>query len=239
MRTALTRKRAKLGSADNGNTDEESLLKHRSDSKYPNSSSSNPANALFNKICLFQNEDNNASNAIIKLLQDIVSGIMLGSLGMCLLLLLDYSNIINLETARVFRKTASEVFSTPEMIESIEKELDRKLISMKVYNAIEKELSDSKAVIESEQKLLDIRTMKFTKNKAELATTREEYNKLMKEAGLDVFCPECDWGMHMNCQKRVEYLLETYSDTATTIECIRKLVEQAASKNGKCLKPDT
>ena len=172
---------------------------------------------------------------IIRLLQDIVYGIILGSIGMCLLLLLDYYSIINLETARVVRKTASHIFNTPEFLEITKEEMgDNELISLESYNTMTTELSDSEAVIQNESRILEIRTTKANTLKSELETMRIEYDKLMKETGLDVFCEECTWGMGFNCRGRVNHLLENYSDSATQIECISKLVQQGQT-NGKCI----
>jgi len=156
---------------------------------------------------------------------------------MCLLLLLDYYNIINLETGRVVRKTASlHIFNTPEFLEIIKEEMgDKELISLESYNTMTTELSDSEAVLQNESRILDIRTTKANTLKSELDTLRIEYDRLMKETGLDVFCEECTWGMGFNCRGRVNHMLENYSDTATQIECISKLVTQGQT-NGKCIK---
>ena len=144
-----------------------------------------------NRVLLQKNErsyDNRGG--IIKLLHDIVSGIIIGTVCMCILLLLDYYSIINLETARVFRKTASHVFSTPKIHASIEEEIGQQLISMNIYNTIINELSDSKAVIANEQRIYEARTTKATTIKGELDILRVEYDKLIKDTGLDVFCPD-------------------------------------------------
>jgi len=199
---------------------------------------------LLQNICVQSSYSKHDSNRvggyreyIIRLLQDIVYGIILGSIGMCLLLLLDYYNIINLETGRVVRKTASlHIFNTPEFLEIIKEEMgDKELISLESYNTMTTELSDSEAVLQNESRILDIRTTKANTLKSELDTLRIEYDRLMKETGLDVFCEECTWGMGFNCRGRVNHMLENYSDTATQIECISKLVTQGQT-NGKCIK---
>ena len=117
----------------------------------------------------------------------------------------------------------------------MERESQMKLISLDVYDAMAMELSDSKAVIDREGKVVEARTAKEMSLKAELETVKVDYDNLIRSAGLDVFCPTCKWGMGMNCQQRVNYMLETYSDSATTIACIAKLVEEGKTKNGKCL----
>mmetsp|Transcript_13951 Transcript_13951/g.22770 ORF Transcript_13951/g.22770 Transcript_13951/m.22770 type:complete len:243 (+) Transcript_13951:138-866(+) len=242
MRTALSRKRITPGSpklADIDNIDEESLLRQRHDSKPSNSrSSASPANVLLNRIRLISARDNQGHEGVIGLLQDIVGGIMLGTVGMSILLLLDYSNIINLETARVFRKTASTVFNAPDVISNIQMGIEKKLMSMDVYNSFKKELSDSQAVIANEQKFFQARSRKVTSLKAELRPLRDEYDELIRKSGLGVFCPDCKWGMGMDCQQRVNYMMENYSDSATVIGCIAKLVNEGKTKNGKCLKTE-
>ena len=178
------------------------------------------------------------SGLIKSLLQDIVGGIILGTFGMGMLLLMDYYSIINLETARVFRKTAAHVFNTPEIRQQLEEEMvGKKLLPIHEYNTRTKELSDTKAVYENEKRLFDIRSTKATTLKGELAKQRVEYDKLIKETGLEHWCAECLWGMGFNCQGRVNHMLEKYSDTATTIECIAKLVSQGKT-NGKCVNPN-
>jgi len=244
MRTALSRKRTKPGSpcvGDGSNGDEESVLRGRLYSK-PRNNKSSPypyglAKVLLKKTCHASEGGDRGREGFVGLLQDIVGGIALGTLGMSVLLLLDYSNLINLETARVFRKTASDMFNDPEIITVIEEEIDKKLVSTDAYNAMKKELSDSEAAIHSQSKLVEARAAKAASLKAELGPATEEHEKLMKEAGLGDFCPDCPWGMGLTCRKRVEYLLENYSDDATTIGCIAKLVKEGKTKNGKCLKP--
>lgn len=242
MRTALSRKRVKPGSPDLtnniDNTDEESLLRQSPDSKPSNRSSASPAKVLLNRICLISARDNQGHEGVIGLLQDIVGGIMLGTVGMTLLLLFDYSNIINLETARVFRKTASTVFNTPDVISNIQMGMEKKLMSMDVYNSLRKELSDSQAVIDNDQKIYQARIRKVTSLKAELRPLREEYDELIRKTGLGVFCPDCKWGMGMDCQQRVNYMMENYSDSATRIGCIAKLVKEGRTKNDRCLKTE-
>ena len=227
MSNAFNRKRSTLSfpSAD------VELQRQNTNSSSPNSTSVNQVRVLLKKNSV----GGDYCGGIIKLLQDIVSGIILGTLGMCMLLLLDYYSIINLETARVFRKTASHVFSTPEIHASIEEEIGKQLISMDIYNTIINELSDSKAVIANEKRIYEARSTKATSLRDELDTLRVEYDKLIIDTELDIFCPSCPWGMGMNCQQRVNYMLENYSDTATTIECISKLVTQGKT-NGKCIK---
>mmetsp|Transcript_32727 Transcript_32727/g.60341 ORF Transcript_32727/g.60341 Transcript_32727/m.60341 type:complete len:237 (+) Transcript_32727:101-811(+) len=230
------RTRTKLGSpssTNSSNTDEESLLRRRADSKPRNKSL---FKVLFHKICLLSGGDKQGRReGFIGLLQDIVGGIVLGTIGMSILLLLDFSNILNLETARVFRKTASHIFSDPAIIESIEEEIEKKLLSMDVYNAMKKELADSQAVIEKERKIVEARVAKATSLKAELDPVKKEYAKLMEESGLDWFCPECQWGMGLSCKNRVEFLLDKYPYEATAIEAMAKLVKEGKSKQGKCL----
>ena len=207
------------------------LQRQNTNSSSPNSTSVNQVRVLLKKNSV----GGDYCGYIIKLLQDIVSGIILGTLGMCMLLLLDYYSIINLETASVFRKTASHVFSTPEIHADIEEEIGKQLVSMNIYNTIINELSDSKAVMANEKRIYEARSTKATSLRDELDTLRVEYDKLIIDAGLDIFCPSCPWGMGLNCQQRVNYMLENYSDTATTIECISKLVTQGKT-NGKCIK---
>lgn len=237
----MNRKRMNADSPSPANpihdTDEESFLRRKVHSNHINRKSpASLAKALLHKICLVS-IGGEGREGVIGLLKDIAGGIILGALGMSILLLLDYSNIINLETARVFRKTAADVFSSPEILEIVEDEFERKLISVDAYKTMKNELSDSRAVIDNERTIVAARTAKEISLKAELETVRVEYDKLVKQTGLDVFCPTCNWGMGMNCQQRVNYMLEKYSDSATTVECMAKLVDEGKVKNGKCLKP--
>ncbi|KAL9191334.1 hypothetical protein ACHAXT_001040 [Thalassiosira profunda] len=217
----------------NDDRDAESLLRRSSAAQSSKRTSANRAKILVHKICLMSADQ----EGIVGLLQDIVIGIVLGTLGMSVLLSLDYAGIINLETARVLRKTASEVFNDLDMMEGMEEELEMKILSSEAYTAMKKELLDSQAVMEKEENLYNARTAKVATMQTELGPLREEYDKLMKESGLSQFCPDCHWAMKMSCQQRVDHLLEQYSDSATTIGCIANLVKEAPSKNGRCLKP--
>ncbi|KAL7548235.1 hypothetical protein ACHAWF_011526 [Thalassiosira exigua] len=235
MNRKQTKPRSPRRSTVINSTDEESLLRRNVHSEPTGNFSARLARGLIFKTCLASAR----GEGFIGLMQDIVCGIVLGTVGMSLLLLLDYFNVVNLESARVFRKTASHVLNSNELFLDMEKEIDKRLELVPVadYNAMIKELSDSKAVIENQGKVFSARLRKEAALKDELNLLRVEYDKMMIEAGLDTFCPSCRWGMGMNCQQRLNYMLETYSDSATTIECIKKLVDDGKTKNGKCLRP--
>ena len=171
-------------------------------------------------------------------LNDVVGGIVLGSAIMCLLFLLDFCNVINLSTARVLRKASTDAFNAPELIRSLNEDSDGRIyLSSHDWYAFQKELRDSKYIIDEEQKVLEARGAKARNIENEINMFKPTYDKLVIDAGLDVFCPTCDWGMGMNCQARVNYLLEKYSDSAKTIEVMNKLVKEGKAKNGRCLKP--
>jgi len=172
-------------------------------------------------------------------LNDLVGGIVLGSAIMCLLFLMDFCNIINLSSARAIRKASTDAFNAPEIIRSLNEDGSgngRRYLSSHDWYAIQKELRDSKYIIGEEQKVLEAREAKARNIKSEISRFKPTYDRLLVDAGLDVFCPTCEWGMGMNCQARVNYLLEKYSDSAKTIEVINKLVEEGKVKNGRCLK---
>ena len=172
-------------------------------------------------------------------LNDLVGGVVVGSAVMTLLFLMDFCNIINLSTARALRKASTDAFNAPEVIRSLNEDSKsgdgRRYLSSHDWFAIQKELRDSKYIIGEEQKVLEAREAKARSIKSEISIVKPTYDRLMIDAGLDVFCPTCDWGMGMNCQARVNYLLEKYSDSAKTIEVINKLVKEGKVRK-RCLK---
>ena len=91
-----------------------------------------------------QNKD---KHRLIRLLQDIVFGMMLGVFVCTILHLLDYCNIINLETKRIVQKTAHTMLNDPEVLESLEEESERKFIPVDIYDATKKEIEDSQVVV--------------------------------------------------------------------------------------------
>ena len=172
---------------------------------------------------------------MISLMKDILVGIWLGTMGMCVLFLLDYSNIMNLGSVRTFRKLAPHVPSNPEIVETIEEVIGKMLMPVDVYSAMHQELADSQAVIQNERRILDARTLKVKSLKTELTLLRTQYDSLMKQTGLDAFCPDCKYCPGVSCRNRVDYLLEQYSDDGTTIGFMSILVNEG-KKNGNCIK---
>lgn len=239
MRTALSRKRTTPASPSLADVENGSLpADERADfSPRNNINNAHVGRVKSPRIRMSSSEESAVQKSVLGLLKDAVFGIAFGSLFMAALMLLDYCSVVNLETARVFRQSAAHIFSSSEIIESIGDEAGKKVVlSAEVYNAMKNELSDSREVMNAEMQILEARSRKVTSLKAELGSLRVEYDKLMHDTGLDAFCPECDWGMRMNCQQRVNYMLEQYSDTATTIDCIAKLVSQGKERNGKCIR---
>ena len=146
--------------------------------------------------------------AIIPILQDIIIGTLFGIAIMTLLLPLP---------TYLFRTALVEMINSPEILE-----------------ILQKESSQAQMVIASERIMLAAREKKahFLRNQV-LRPLREEYNQLLGETGLDKFCDECHWGQGVNCEARVTYLLEKYSDSATTIYAKSDLINQ-----GRCIRGD-
>mmetsp|Transcript_6418 Transcript_6418/g.11165 ORF Transcript_6418/g.11165 Transcript_6418/m.11165 type:complete len:254 (-) Transcript_6418:211-972(-) len=206
----------------------------RSTSSTSSSTGSNLATILLRKLILGTARDvteNPQGNYLLTIIKDVISGTILGVFFLMILIFLDYQNIVQLGSARAFRRAAFELMTDAETVKSIEENIDVKFIPLEVYKSMTEEIT------RNQEKIKDNSGLKqheddWAKKNEELQGMKKEF-LVMKEKGdkvlgLDKWCGSCKagWG---NCDVRVKYLFDTYHTPE-----IKAKVD--IMKTGKCMK---
>jgi len=174
--------------------------------------------------------ENPQGNYLLTIIKDVISGTILGVFFLMILIFLDYQNIVQLGSARAFRRAAFELMTDAETVKSIEENIDVKFIPLEVYKSMTEEIT------RNQEKIKDNSGLKqheddWAKKNEELQGMKKDF-LVMKEKGdkvlgLDKWCGGCKggWG---NCDGRIKYLSDTYH----TPEIKAKVVIMS---QGKCL----
>ncbi|KAL7443832.1 hypothetical protein ACHAXH_008166 [Discostella pseudostelligera] len=190
------------------------------DSSPSKSSSSRTINPIRRKVLslLVDDPDNQASSQqLLSILRDILLGSVLGLLTISLLVVLDHSDIIHLQSAHNFRNAAFALLNDPETVSYMEENLDMKFVSVGAYNTIRTDTEVAMKEIERLKPLIEERTAELNEKKEVFDTLSKEYNELMSSPllGLDKFCGTCPWGGggRASCDERVAYLMNKYGNS--------------------------
>ncbi|KAL9180821.1 hypothetical protein ACHAXT_011274 [Thalassiosira profunda] len=227
------------GDVETGSSDADSAPRTRpaSSPASPTSASrsgGNPLAAFLRKALLVtarDMQDSPQTNYLLIIIKDVISGTLLGVFFLMILIFLDYRNVVQLGSARAFRRAAFELMTDPETVKSIEENIEVKFIPVDVYNSMKDEIT------RNEEKMKDANGLKqheedLLKKKGELDEMRKEYDAWTAKGnaalGLDKWCGACKggWG---NCDGRVKYLMDTYHTPE-----IKAKVD--IMKDGKCTK---
>jgi hypothetical protein len=192
------------------------------------------AAVLLRKVMLLTTQDvtdNSQSSYLLTIIKDIISGTILGVFFLMILIFLDYHNIVQLGSARAFRRAAFELMTDPETVKSIEDSIDVKFIPLDVFKSMQDEIARNQAKAkdksgyEKHEADWKEKNDKLEEIKKEHVVLEEQVNKVL---GLDKWCGGCKagWG---NCDMRIRYLVDTYhsQELGAKLEII---------KEGKCLK---
>jgi len=175
--------------------------------------------------------ENPQGNYLLTIIKDVISGTILGVFFLMILIFLDYQNIVQLGSARAFRRAAFELMTDAETVKSIEENIDVKFIPLEVYKSMTEEIT------RNQEKIKDNSGLKqheddWAKKNEELQGMKKDF-LVMKEKGdkvlgLDKWCGGCKggWG---NCDGRIKYLSDTYHTPE-----IKAKVD--IMKTGKCMK---
>mmetsp|Transcript_26578 Transcript_26578/g.45364 ORF Transcript_26578/g.45364 Transcript_26578/m.45364 type:complete len:250 (-) Transcript_26578:166-915(-) len=175
----------------------------------------NPATAFLRKILMLTARDvaeNPQGSYLLTIIKDVISGTILGVFFLMILIFLDYRNIVQLGSARAFRRAAFELMTDPETVKSIEDNIDVKFIPLDVFKSMSEEIT------RNQEKIKDNAGLKqheddYIKKKGELETLKKEYDEMKARGdailGLDKWCGGCKggWGQ---CDARIKYLSDTY-----------------------------
>jgi len=216
----MTTKLIASESNNNNNHDDTNYSRSLDSSPSKSSSSFRTNNAIRRKVLslLVDDPDSQASSQqLLSILRDILLGSILGLLTISLLVVLDHSDIIHLQSAHNFRNAAFALLNDPETVSYMEENLDMKFVSVGEYNTIRTDTEVAMKEIERLTPLIEERTVELNEKKEVLDTLTKEYNELMSSPilGLDKFCGTCPWGGggRASCDERVAYLMNKYGNS--------------------------
>lgn len=156
--------------------------------------------------------ENPNGNYLLTIIKDVISGTILGVFFLMILIFLDYRNIVQLGSARAFRRAAFELMTDPDTVKSIEESIDIKFIPVDVHQSMTEEIARNRAKI-NDNAGLKTHEEDYAKKKEELEGMKQEYDEWVVKGNtilnLDKWCGTCKggWG---RCDVRVKYLGDTY-----------------------------
>mmetsp|Transcript_28422 Transcript_28422/g.60198 ORF Transcript_28422/g.60198 Transcript_28422/m.60198 type:complete len:249 (+) Transcript_28422:158-904(+) len=186
------------------------------------------------KVMLLAAQDvteNAHGNYLLTIIKDVISGTILGVFFLMILIFLDYRNIVQLGSARAFRRAAFELMTDPDTVKTIEESIDIKFVPADVHKSMTEEIARNREKIKDNAGLKQ-HEEDYAKKKAELDGMKKEYAEWQAKGntalGLDKWCGSCKggWG---SCDGRVKYLSDTYHTPE-----IKAKVDIMSS--GKCVK---
>lgn len=157
-------------------------------------------------------ENNSSTGYLLTIIKDVIAGTLLGVFFLMILIFLDYRNIVQLGSARAFRRAAFELMTDPETVKTIEENIEIKFVPVTVHTSMTEEITRNRAKADNNDSIKQ-HEEDLVKRKAEVEGLRAEYDELMAKGttvlGLDKWCGSCKggWG---NCDGRVKYLSDTY-----------------------------
>lgn len=148
------------------------------------------------------------------IIKDIIIGLYLGVILICISILLDYSNIIHFQSAHHVRNSAYRLLDDPETLSNIEESAELKFMQQTEYESIRKELGGvAKQLADRNEYVQDQMNQADTKQN-EIDSIRSEHTDLILKSKtvleLDKFCPECSWKGKTTCNDRVVFLMSRY-----------------------------
>ena len=190
---------------------------------------SHPAVVLMRKLLVLDPQD---EQPVLTVLQDIVIATILSVLILMFLLFLDLRNIIHIRSARGLTHSAFNLLADPDMVASIEEDVDLKIIPLKQYEEMKWEIGyHEKAVAEMIKYGLSKYEAEAEEYKSEeWQEVRREHAAVMEKAEKVWFsnwCGHCKAGSN-NCDRRVQFLKNQYN----TRELTAKI---NLMKKGRCL----
>lgn len=196
--------------------------------------SSSTTGGMLRKVALLAARDAQNSSQysyLLTIIKDVIAGTILGVFFLMILIFLDYRNIVQLGSARAFRRAAFELMTDPETVKIIEESMEIKFVPVDVYNSMSEEIERNQKKVKENTSLAK-HTEDLTAKQAEIGALKVEYESWKIKGsvmlGLDKWCGNCKagWG---GCDQRINYLKDQYhsSEIESKVDIM---------KSGKCLK---
>ena len=159
-----------------------------------------------------QREDTETILIIITLLKEAILGIVIAFLAVSFVLFLDHYFLLNLPTARNFRRATFAAMNDHETLRSFEENAGMKFMEMAEYTGIMNEIEQAANKTKLASSIFDTRSQDLIDMQVDLTTANIDAKSYMKQLGLDTFCNDCIWSQNqkLTCDGRVKQLGERY-----------------------------
>ena len=151
-------------------------------------------------------------------IKDIIIGIYLGVIFICISIILDYYNVVHFQSAHHFRNSAYQMLNDPETIANIEESAELKFIQQTEYESIRKEIDGVSKQLADRNEYLQDQIKVEDENQKQIDSIQSEHTDIILKSKtvleLDKFCGECSWAGKVTCNDRVAYLMTKYKDSA-------------------------
>ena len=159
-----------------------------------------------------QREDTETILIVITLLKEAMLGILIAFLLVSFILFIDHHFLLNLPTARNFRKATFAVMNDRETLQNFEVNAGLKFMEMEEYNSMVSEIEQVANRTKLAESILNIRSNDLDGMEREMPIINAELQQELSSLGLDRFCSKCMWSprMKITCGARVTLLAERY-----------------------------
>eukprot|EP00579_Thalassiosira_antarctica_P002991 CAMPEP_0201903092 /NCGR_PEP_ID=MMETSP0902-20130614/55298_1 /ASSEMBLY_ACC=CAM_ASM_000551 /TAXON_ID=420261 /ORGANISM="Thalassiosira antarctica, Strain CCMP982" /LENGTH=663 /DNA_ID=CAMNT_0048437125 /DNA_START=145 /DNA_END=2136 /DNA_ORIENTATION=- len=159
-----------------------------------------------------QREDTETILIVITLLKEAILGILIAFALVSFILFMDHHFLLNLPTARNFRKATFAVMNDKETLQNFEVNAGLKFMEMEEYNSMVSEIEQVANRTKLAGSILNIRSNDLVGMEREIPIINAELQQELSSLGLDKFCDKCMWSprMKITCGGRVRLLAERY-----------------------------
>lgn len=162
-----------------------------------------------------QREDTETILIVITLLKEAMLGIIIAFLFVSFVLFIDHRFLLNLPTARNFRKATFAVMNDRETLRNFEVNAGLKFVDMDEYEGMVLEVAKAENKTKLASSILKTRSKDLINIQEEFQHIKTETPRMLSSLGLDKFCgsESCWWGGKMTCAGRVEWLEKQHQVT--------------------------
>mmetsp|Transcript_9319 Transcript_9319/g.21025 ORF Transcript_9319/g.21025 Transcript_9319/m.21025 type:complete len:477 (+) Transcript_9319:177-1607(+) len=186
-----------------------------------------------------QREDTEMVLIIITLIKEAMFGIIIAFAAVSFILFLDHRLLLNLPTARNFRRATFHLMNDKETLRNFEEDSGLKFMEMEEYTSMSDEIEKAANKTKLAANILKTRSQDMVQMEKESKEYVDAMAGLSAALGLDKFCPDCNWSPKVTCQQRVDRLVKKYvipkyqAMKATMNESACKIIEDTFPRNAQ------
>ena len=159
-----------------------------------------------------QREDTEMILVIITLIKEAMLGVLIAFVAVSLVLFLDHRLLLNIPTARNFRRATFQLMNDRETLRNLEENANLKLMEQEDFSTMMHEIGNAANKTKLAYSIYQTRSEDMVKMSKDLVDYSQQMPILLAELDLDKFCGHCIWSksQHISCNQRAEALQKTY-----------------------------